>query len=335
MLILILKTCLFFLIQCVEALVTAGAQPSVDAAWNAAYCEHWPATLYLLEHGVSIEALQYVRRDRPIEGLFFFCLCGSRDAHGFWFLGLVRRFRAKTGDLVKFFVDRGMLDGVKYAIAHLPAPTPAQQGEYFRNCCVSDRCLEIVKFMVEKWEIKPDQFETDERFASHYLPQHIAAGCYAPKVLQYLLDLGANVNAVSMGMTPAFLNSASYKALPGSTGSGDDILTILENHENFDINTQIPSTGNTVLHSQWFMSTFLKRRLSMGADPYIKNKEGKTVLDIVNEQTNNLFEEALRIWKMFSLGKLKYAKKNTKRARGTHILPKKHFAYVFSLDSNR
>jgi hypothetical protein len=113
-------------------------------------------------------------------------------------------------------------------------------------------------------------------------------------------------------------NCSMMRGRSWSGASSAEMLDYISGLEGFDVNQQDEATGDTPLHQINFISSALKPLLSLGADVNIKNKEGKTVLDIVDEKlSGRFFEDAERFWKMYKLGKIKIPKNANRKRKAT------------------
>ncbi|RZF41139.1 hypothetical protein LSTR_LSTR010791 [Laodelphax striatellus] len=117
-------------------------------------------------------------------------------------------------------------------------------------------------------------------------PLHLAAGYNNLEVAEYLLEHGANVNAQDKGGLIPLHNASSYGHL--------DIAALL-----IKFNTVVNATdkwGFTPLHeaAQKGRTQLSALLLAHGADPFLKNQEGQTPLDLASaEDVRCLLQDAM------------------------------------------
>ncbi|KFB40787.1 hypothetical protein ZHAS_00008218 [Anopheles sinensis] len=117
-------------------------------------------------------------------------------------------------------------------------------------------------------------------------PLHLAAGYNNLEVAEYLLEHGADVNAQDKGGLIPLHNASSYGHL--------DIAALLIKH-----NTVVNATdkwGYTPLHeaAQKGRTQLCSLLLAHGADPFMKNQEGQTSLDLATaEDVKCLLQDAM------------------------------------------
>jgi ankyrin repeat protein len=132
-----------------------------------------------------------------------------------------------------------------------------------------------------------DQDVINQKDPYGFSPLHFAVSNNSPQKVEFLLNLGANVNAKShYGFTPIF-------HAVGQTGDLKIIHLLLEAGANVNVKNK---DGITPLHyAAWGTSEKLQSLLSAGANPIAKSKSGLTPYDMARDNENLMGTEALKI----------------------------------------
>ncbi|XP_058447048.1 poly [ADP-ribose] polymerase tankyrase [Malaya genurostris] len=134
--------------------------------------------------------------------------------------------------------------------------------------------------------VAPDNINCRDAQGRNSTPLHLAAGYNNLEVAEYLLEHGADVNAQDKGGLIPLHNASSYGHL--------DIAALLIKH-----NTVVNATdkwGYTPLHeaAQKGRTQLCSLLLAHGADPFMKNQEGQTSLDLATaEDVKCLLQDAM------------------------------------------
>uniref|UniRef100_A0A182PQV5 Poly [ADP-ribose] polymerase n=1 Tax=Anopheles epiroticus TaxID=199890 RepID=A0A182PQV5_9DIPT len=134
--------------------------------------------------------------------------------------------------------------------------------------------------------VSPDNINCRDAQGRNSTPLHLAAGYNNLEVAEYLLEHGADVNAQDKGGLIPLHNASSYGHL--------DIAALLIKH-----NTVVNATdkwGYTPLHeaAQKGRTQLCSLLLAHGADPFMKNQEGQTSLDLATaEDVKCLLQDAM------------------------------------------
>lgn len=203
-----------------EATFKAGAKPTLDACWNAAYSEYWDATKFCFENGVTVEAFAYVGSHIFLEvnrfnflaaslflhaPLLILASCNSRIfellyliyfgyKNDFQLVCLADTFSVrchksqKEKDIFGFFGSRGMMDAVLYVAERLGKPSEEKMFEMLCSAVCFDKYLPLVKHIVLQWGFGPAQFQT-ATFSKPW-PLHVACAWRAPETMKYARNNG-------------------------------------------------------------------------------------------------------------------------------------------------
>lgn len=134
--------------------------------------------------------------------------------------------------------------------------------------------------------LTPENINCRDSQGRNSTPLHLAAGYNNYEVAEYLLEQGADVNAQDKGGLIALHNASSYGHL--------EIAALLIKY-----NTQVNAIDKwmyTPLHeaSQKSRTQLCSLLLAHGADPFMKNQEGQTCLDLATaEDVKSLLQDAM------------------------------------------
>lgn len=134
--------------------------------------------------------------------------------------------------------------------------------------------------------LTPENINCRDSQGRNSTPLHLAAGYNNFEVAEYLLEQGANVNAQDKGGLIALHNASSYGHL--------EIAALLIKYD-----TQVNAVDKwlyTPLHeaSQKSRTQLCSLLLAHGADPFMKNQEGQTSLDLSTaEDVKSLLQDAM------------------------------------------
>jgi ankyrin repeat protein len=128
-------------------------------------------------------------------------------------------------------------------------------------------------------------------YLSHdgWTPLHLAAFFGQSLVVEFLIDLGADMHAVSQ-------NSNTAMPLHSALASGKADVALLLIEKGADISAAQLTHGYTPLHyaAASGLETVGRKLLEMGADPNVAALDGKTPIDMATEKGHTEFAALLR-----------------------------------------
>lgn len=207
-------------------------------------------------------------------------------------------------------ITAGDLERVRNLISTHPATVQARNdnGDSPLLAALYAGKMEIASFLISKApsltiyeaaatgkiERVKELLEEDPRllnFISHdgWTPLHLAAFFGQPLVAEFLIDLGADMLAVSQ-------NSNTVMPLHSALASGKTDVAMLLIDKGADVSAPQLTHGYTPLHyaAAGGLETVGRRLLEMGADPNVAAVDGKTPIDMATEKGHPEFAELLR-----------------------------------------
>jgi ankyrin repeat protein len=164
--------------------------------------------------------------------------------------------------------------GIKVNLGERDWATPLKYASQFG-------CTEVVKLLLDAPGI-------DVNKATIYgkTPLHYALAMGRPEVVKLLLDApGIDVNKADKdGRTPLYQASTSHQAGPYNSPLGTKLVKLLLAAPGIDVN-KANKNGDTplIFASRYGYIKVVKLLLNKGADPFKKNKDDKTALDVTKK----------------------------------------------------